>query len=700
MTALFFTLNPIVSWSETKDFSQPPEDLPEWIRNAKSIPEAFPLSNVLPPLEDEDDPRSLHAEDGFEPVADIPFTEHFRRELNEEETATAQLLLADRKKQQSQVQPQGGEILWRADETGLYSKNQSDTEWTRHEKYGVEGPLSNSITALAADSRGALWVGTPLGLSIREPSGEWRHIQGDEGLPIEEVTALDIDDRDRLWIGTTHGAIHYRPYESGRQWFYRAGGRYLDGDRVETIAVADGGMPVYFETESGISCIDTLEHTLADKADRIENRLNRFHRRLGLVAQSILDDPWNPTIAYTLDSPNDGLWTSYHVTAMSLAYGATGKEEHRQSAKESMHAMYLLQNSTGIPGLPARSIVPAAVGEPRREASQKSRRMNNKEKWRPTPDGEFYWWTDTSNDEIDGHFLALYSYWRHIAQHDPEELELIRKQTRALMDYIIDHDYRLLDWDGEPTTWGHWNPQELNHDPEHYLENGLGSLQLLSFLKTSYAITGDPKYQEHYRKLIVDHGYLDNLLLEKKVFPDEQNHSDDQLGYVAWYPLLQLEWDPEIRTALRKAVRRHYKIIQPARGSFFCFASATIDPGYVDLADAAKNLRLIPTDRRMWRVVNSRRADIHFDPRSNRFGRPVLDSLLPEDERSWDRWNDDPYLPDGGGPGGASPAGTSDPDIEPPARIEYPDGAHEEDGGSWLLGYWMGRYHGFLADPE
>ena len=101
LTALFFTLNPIVSWSETKDFSQPPEDLPEWIRNAKSIPEAFPLSNVLPPLEDEDDPRSLHAEDGFEPVADIPFTEHFRRELNEEETATAQSLLANRKKQQS-----------------------------------------------------------------------------------------------------------------------------------------------------------------------------------------------------------------------------------------------------------------------------------------------------------------------------------------------------------------------------------------------------------------------------------------------------------------------------------------------------------------------------------------------------------------------------------------------------------------------
>ena len=41
-----------------------------------------------------------------------------------------------------------------------------------------------------------------------------------------------IDGRDRLWIGTSFGAIHYRPYEEGRRWFYRAGRRYLIDDRV------------------------------------------------------------------------------------------------------------------------------------------------------------------------------------------------------------------------------------------------------------------------------------------------------------------------------------------------------------------------------------------------------------------------------------------------------------------------------------
>lgn len=210
--------------------------------------------------------------------------------------------------------------------------------------------------------------------------------------------------------------------------------------------------------------------------------------------------------------------------------------------------------------------------------------MHRREKWRPTPDGQFYWRSDTSNDEIDGHFLALHCYWRHIAQHDAEELFLIRRQVRALANHITRNDYRLHDWDGEPTEWGRWNPEDLNSDPAHYLENGLNALQLLSFMKTAYAITGDEPYQQHYEDLIVKHGYLSNLLLEKKVFPDMNNHSDDQLAYVAWYPLLQLEWEPGIRRVLRQAVRCHYKIIAPERASFFYFVSATIDPGYVELA--------------------------------------------------------------------------------------------------------------------
>lgn len=688
----------------------PPQDLPQWLSAPATRELELGLANVLPPLLDEDDPRSMRTFQEAEPIADTLFTEHVRRVLSTEERDTARARLAPAPApEDAPVGPDEPVAVascagaqWLGCTQGLFRRDTEGGAWVRHASYGVNGPLASAITALAPGAGGVLWVGTPLGLSVRALDGAWRHLRGRDGLPVEHITALAVNEDGSLWIGTVRGAVLYRPGAEGRQWFYRAGGRYLAGDRVRAIAAAPGGMPVYFDTDGGICAIDTLEHTLAGKADTLEARLNHFHRRLGLVVESVLDDPHAPTMAYTSDGPNDGLWTSYHVTAMSLAYGATGETRYRDSAKEGMDAMIRLQNATGVPGLPARTIVPPEIGTPRREAAQDARDLHEREQWRPTPDGKYYWRSDTSNDEVDGHFLALYSYWRHIARHNPAEQERIAAQTRALAGHIIEHGYRLHDWDGKPTTWGYWNPGALNDDPSHYLENGLGSLQLLSFMKTAYAVTGDAKYQEHYLRLIEEHGYLSNLQLEKKVWPDMNNHSDDQLAYVAWYPLLQLEWDPAIRRALHRAVRRHYKIIEPKRSSFFYFVTATIDPGYVRLEKAVQNLRNIPTDRRMWRVENSHRADVHFEPRPNRFGRPVLERVLRADERDWAKWNQDPYEPDGGGPGRTSPAGVAPPDAEAeiPASLEYPDGAYENDGGSWLLAYWLGRYHGFILPPQ
>ena len=529
----------------------------------------------------------------------------------------------------------------------------------RHESYGVDGPLATRITALAADSKGVLWVGTPLGLSRCDAAGSWTHKQGKDGLPCEDVTALSVDAADCLWIGTSKGAILYKPDATGRQWFYRAGPRYLPGDYVKSIALDPSGKSVYFLTDAGLGKIDLVETTLLERARTIERRVNERHRRLGLVAACRLNKDGTHTIS---DYDNDGLWTAYHVAAMSLCYGATHDDAARKSAMEGMHALYMLQNASGTPGLVARSVVPAAEGK-----------LKGKQ-WRPTPDGTMYWKSDTSSDEIDGHFMAFYAYYKHIAQYDRAERELAVKQVRALMDYIVDHGYQLIDWDGKRTRWGFWNPEALNDNPMNYDESGLNSLEILSFLKVAHYITGDKKYEDCYRNLILKHGYLNNILLAKRLFPDENNHSDDQLGFVAWYPILQLEHDPRVRRALLAGVRRHYAVVKPEQPSFYTFVYATIDPAGADLAGAIENLRQIPTDRRQWPMRNSERADVVFSPRPNRFDRRVLYRVLPADERNFDKWNADPYVPDGG------------------------DGGNlEDDGAAYLLPYWMGRYHGLIA---
>lgn len=552
---------------------------------------------------------------------------------------------------------------WFGTDHGLYFRSGRGGELVRHEHYGVEGPLATRITALAQDSRGVLWVGTPLGLSVRSPDGQWRHIRGREGLPVEDVTALAIDPQDNIWMGTSMGAVLHRPYLEGRRWFYRQGPRYLPGDRVRAIALAPQGMPAYFLTDGGVGRIDAVATTLERKARAIEGLVNDRHRRFGLVADCTLDDARRPKSHTIGDNDNDGLWTAYHVTAMALCYGATKDASAKASARQSMEALYLLQNASGTPGLVARSVLPVELGK------TKGRQ------WQPTPDGKFYWKSDTSSDEIDGHYMAFYAYYEHIAQHDPVEKEQCIRQIRAVTDYIVDHNYQLIDWTGKRTRWGFWNPESLNDDPEHYLENGLNSLQMLSFLKVAHHVTGDTKYDRHYQKLIREHGYLSNTLLSKKVFPDEDNHSDNQLGFVAWYPILQLERDPAIRAALLNGVRRHYEVVKAEHSAFFTFVYATVDPDYADLAAAIENLRQIPTDRRLWGQKNSHRADVTFAPRVNRFGRRVLLQPLPTDEYSFAKWNADPLVPDAGG-----------------------DGRSEDDGAAYLLPYWMGRYHGLIAE--
>lgn len=48
-----------------------------------------------------------------------------------------------------------------------------------------------------------------------------------------------------------------------------------------------------------------------------------------------------------------------------------------------------------------------------------------------------------------------------------------------IVDRIIDHGYTMPDWNGKRCTWGFWNPEALNYDPDHYSERNLNSLQLL-----------------------------------------------------------------------------------------------------------------------------------------------------------------------------------------------------------------------------
>lgn len=68
---------------------------------------------------------------------------------------------------------------------------------------------SNEIRAILNDRQGNLWLGTPNGLVLRQPSGKVQHFTKDNSpLPGNFVMALAEDETGKIWVGTGVGVVY------------------------------------------------------------------------------------------------------------------------------------------------------------------------------------------------------------------------------------------------------------------------------------------------------------------------------------------------------------------------------------------------------------------------------------------------------------------------------------------------------------
>jgi hypothetical protein len=165
------------------------------------------------------------------------------------------------------------------------------------------------------------------------------------------------------------------------------------------------------------------------------------------------------------------------------------------------------------------------------------------------------------------------------------------------------------------------------------------------------------------------------------------NHSDDELAFLAYYPLVWLERDPALRQKYLFSIRRTWSVERPERSPFFNLIygaalqadvwtdpakrpdAALVDPAEYDRDVCVEWFREVPADTISWQTINSDRRDIGRVS-ENRFRRKRGELVLPVSERHVMKWNGDPYALDGGS-----------------------DGRERDDGAAILLPYWMGRYH-------
>lgn len=565
------------------------------------------------------------------------------------------------------------------------------------------------VRALDATGEDGLAFASPQGVGIHRVGG-WQLYTGRDGLPYNDFTAMDIGPDGRLWLGTTGGAIHF----DGAHWAYRAGRRWLPDNDVRDVAAAQDG--AWIATAGGVSHIYFEPMTFAEKATFYEDEIDKHHRRTPYeyVAGVSLEKPGDKSEWTQHDTDNDGQYTGLYGAAECFAYAATGDPKARERATKAFEALAFLSEVTqggshpAPPGFIARTILPADGPNPNAHNSPERDREKQKEdalwkvivpRWPTSEDGKWYWKTDASSDELDGHFLLYGLYYDLVAETEAEKAR-VRDVTARVMDHLLEHDYRLVDHDGKPTRWANFSPESLNGDPDWWAERGLNSLSVLTYLNVAWHVTGDQKYRDVFMDLVENHHYAMNGMVAPKLQagPGSYVQFDDKMAFMNYYNLIRYETDPVILRMFQNSIFYYWQIEKYERNPFFNFvyAALCLDKGMQTqwgvtdlsptgpwLADSVDTLKRFPIDLVKWPMDNRRRTDIIPLPdhvrepgQAEGHGYRVDNHVIPIDERNGLSFSADVWDLDDSG---------------------Y-NGKRLDEGSPFLLAYYMGLYHGFIKE--
>ena len=474
-------------------------------------------------------------------------------------------------------------------------------------------------------------------------------------LPVNDFTVIASESPTITWIGSTQGAV--RLNTSTRAVEYFAGERWLPDDHVTSIGFENGA--TWIETGKGLSRIEYKPMTFEEKSRAFVDRIQARHNRWGLTATSNLRVAGDLTTNQPVSTDNDGLWTAMYVAAECFRYKVTGQSDARDNARRGMQAILRLESITGISGFPARSFIKVGDDEQPKDGE-----------WHDAADKGWRWKGDTSSDEIVGHYFVYGIYYDLVA--DASEKAQLRAALDRITTHILDHNYQLIDLDGQRTRWGWWGPDDIWLEAG---ETGLRALHILSHLRVAMHLSENTasaaRYRAEYDNLVKMRRYHLLTRNQKIAIPGHINHSDDELAFLSYYPLLQYETDPQLRSIYKQSLERSWQVERPERNPLWnVIYAAGMGVQEFDRAESIRTLQEIPMDTITWTVRNSQRLDVPIDPLADRFKRPQALVVLPYDEIPMWKWNGNPYALDGGN-GGRS----------------------EDDGAYFLLPYWMGRHH-------
>lgn len=558
---------------------------------------------------------------------------------------------------------------------------------------GVTGILSNNISCLDIDPAGDVWIGTDKGVCVYDDNSYWLDNSKITGLPKGEITGMVTDNEGRRYFTTSCGLIILH---NGKLSYYGYK-RWLPDMHATGIVLSPDGSFCVSTASGGISVFKTEMMTLEEKAKKLRAFSEKYNvRKDGFVLERALEHEGvvSENEGYVCTGDNDGLWTGLYLGALCFEYACTKDPEVRAAAHRSLLAMIKLTEITGIEGFTARSI---------RYIDEAGYGTGVRHEWHHTADkdgNELEWLGETSSDEMVGHFYAYSNYFDLVA--DDEEKKLIASVVKKILDHILDNKFRLVDTDGVPTTWANWDPDLLNNDHKWIYEKGTNSLQILTFLKAGYHITGDKRYEDAFEYLIRDKHFAMNLM-QYKILDGHLLHIDDNHDFLMISLLMRYVDDPKLRSVFAMGLTHHWDDEKAEHNAFFNFVYGACTGEQCDIETSVDELADYPMDQILWTLYNSWR-DLDWDMRPTEVGMiPQLYHPLPAHERRINSCDSNRFIADSGIAGEAECLFTKSDD--PTAFTMFPGTG--DDHGMYLMActnythpYWFARYYGLIEEAE
>lgn len=565
--------------------------------------------------------------------------------------------------------------LWIATDAGLYHCTPSLTQYFQK----TNELVSAYIKGVAIKDDRKVWAGGLGGVSILQNGKKVKFLRPEDGIPSVNVNCIEASSGGSMWVGTDVGIVRY---ETDWQHSLRFSRRWLLDDKVNDICF-DAAGTAWIATAKGVSAIKKKRMTLAQKADFFYDvTMKRHVREPWIVGQCRLPDPGDLTRWEPEDDDNDGEYGGNYLAMESFRYAVTKDEDAKEKAKRSFEFLKMLREITGLDGFFARTIVPVSWGnnvhDPNRTYTEKEiaeelvkepRFKPVETRWHLSKDGKWLWKGDTSSDEWCGHMMGYFFYYLLVA--DDAEKKIVAAHVGKLADHLIAHDFNMVDIDGTHTRWSVWNPSTLNHDPEWAPDRCQNSMELLTFMKLAYFMTGDRKYQDQYLHLIKEEHYLENMSHIADQNPAWFIYFDVILQMYLYPILLHCETDPVLlkffADHMDHWMEQHKADKSPIINFFYCFARNK----KAGLAASVEFLKDTPLDLVNWGIDHRKREDIRI------VHAPVPDEvqvnkLPPASIRATVRWDNNPW------------------------RAVNGQTNTEREPVFWLLPYWIGRYLGMI----